>query len=395
LTLDSFGEKPPIYTTQEEYDEEVRELARQRILLSELKAALRSAYEQLPQAIEEYEGARAERQEQWKELRRITRRINYWHGKVLSARDQRNAFDVETGALLSSLRASFKESTIPKARTWRRMSPQQQRQFLRKLTRDHRAREAAIQKLKDTRDEKRRFYVQTMVYGQATEMYWSEQQDVVIKALNEQRELYRYLKDAVSELRKEIRELTDRKGRKGRISRCRDAIAVLEDEIPRKVVEEWVGDESSTGYDIYYNSVKKVYSVRKPRKGKQIVGELVREEKKIAIAYTASIKTGGGHDKDLTVEITTVTAVKEMGRSDISEVERQLDKATEKYMYEKKWDNLMPLFEKKGIEYNGEKQVEKANLYPFVVPDYDYAHIMIERRSKFIPSRTYEDTIML
>jgi len=108
-----------------------------------------------------------------------------------------------------------------------------------------------------------------------------------------------------------------------------------------------------------------------------------------------SIETSEGHDVPLTVEITTVTLVREKDLAAIAEVERQLDRKTMDYMVQNAWANLMPSFEKKGIEFNGEHHILNIRLYPFKVPDYPTAHLLIERKSRYIPDRKYEADISL
>jgi regulator of RNase E activity RraB len=165
------------------------------------------------------------------------------------------------------------------------------------------------------------------------------------------------------------------------------AIANEQKRITRKIIEQLIGDEATTGNNIFYRKDKKDYAIRKPN------GELVRTEKKIAIAFTASITTGGGHDKNLDVEITSVTMVAESDKNDIKAIELAIDRATIDYLIKNKWGNLMPLLEKKGIEYNGESQVRRH--YRFSIPDYHRGHVKVERKSKYIPEREYDGDISL
>jgi len=158
----------------------------------------------------------------------------------------------------------------------------------------------------------------------------------------------------------------------------------------KEVVEEVrLGDESCSGYTIFYRPRDKKYPVRKPAKPGE-VGELVRVEEEVAVAVTASIETGKGHDVPLMVEITAVTYVMEKTPEEINAVAESMLDGLIKWLHAQGWGALMHAFEKVGVEFNGRAHVEKAGLYPFTVPSYPTVHVIAERRSRYIPERTYQ-----
>jgi hypothetical protein len=169
------------------------------------------------------------------------------------------------------------------------------------------------------------------------------------------------------------------------IRRQRPIIRAAEEHLRRKVVEEFIGDEACSGYDIYYDPHAKIYRIRDPE-----THELIREDKKLAVALTASIETKVGHDVPITLEITAVTYVTKMGLTDLVTLDKAMEKTTMQWLRDQGWGALLHAFEKIGIEYNGETHVEAIKLYPFTVPDYPTLHFYVERKSRYIPKRIYE-----
>jgi hypothetical protein len=148
--------------------------------------------------------------------------------------------------------------------------------------------------------------------------------------------------------------------------------------------EELIGSEEETGYDIWFNLDTRTYMVREPK-----TYRLIREERKICIELTASMKTEGGHDP-ITCEITVTTYVSGMGLSDVTRVESEMERGLMDWLLAEGWGMLLHAFEVIGIAYNGEKTVEEARLYTWTVPDYPIAHVFMERKSAYIALRHYE-----
>lgn len=341
-TLESFGEKPPIYTTVEDYQREMKDLQNARARLPILEREIAVAQKELSEAEKEFLRAREEYDAKWRRLRQVTRNMRYWQTRIATLT-----------ARYEGLRAIG----------WRYLRGTQRPEY---------------QRLRGL-----------LPAAHARLMYWTDEQTTIINEINAERPRFTYLKDVILGISETLREL------RAEYNSVKANIATLEDQISRKVIEEWLGDEACSGNDIWWNALNKQYVVRKPRTKGQLIGELVRREKKLGITYTASIETGKGHDVPLTVEITTVTLVREKDLAAIAEVERQLDRKTMDYMVQNAWANLMPSFEKKGIEFNGEHHILNIRLYPFKVPDYPTAHLLIERKSRYIPDRKYEADISL
>lgn len=160
--------------------------------------------------------------------------------------------------------------------------------------------------------------------------------------------------------------------------------------LPPPLREELIGDESCSGYDIYFDLDEKIYVVRDPD-----TRELIRREYKIAVALTASIRTGVGHDVPITLEITAVTYISEMDSADIITLERTLETETMNWLREQGWGALLRAFEKIGVEFNGETHVDAVGLYPFRVPDFPRVHFYVERRSRYIKKRYYEGEVSI
>jgi hypothetical protein len=341
-TLESFGEKPPIYTTVEDYQREMKELSDARKRLGPLEKELADAQRELSEAEREFLRARDEYETKWRGLRQVTRNMRYWQTRIAALTTRYEAL---------------------RAIGWRYLRGSQRPEY---------------QRLRGL-----------LPAANARLMYWTDEQTTIINKINTERTGFTYLRDAVLGATATLQEL------RAEYNSVRTQIATLEDTISRKVIEEWLGDEACSGMDIFWNALDKQYVVRKPRVKDQLIGELVRREKKLGLTYTGSIETSEGHDVPLAVEITTVTLVREKDPAAIAEVERQLDRKTMDYMARNAWANLMPSFEKKGIEYNGEHHILKIRLYPFKVPDYPTAHLLIERKSRYIPDRKYEADISL
>ena len=139
--------------------------------------------------------------------------------------------------------------------------------------------------------------------------------------------------------------------------------------------EEWVSDESITGYDIYYRfTPDKKYPIRDEKKA------LVRVETKICMELTASIKTSGGHDVPVVVEITCTTYVKEKGLTEIIEAERKVNKGLQAWLLEHGWGAMMKAYEKVGVSYSGEHIIEERGWYTWSVPDFPKVHVVVEKK---------------
>lgn len=307
-----------------------------------LEKALFERQRELANIEKEFIAYRREYDEKWRRLRQVTRNIRYWE-KRIGTLNKRFADLRKTG--------------------WRNLKGPQRAEYQR------------IRGL--------------IPLGTARQMYWTDEQTTIINEINAERDKFNYLRDSIATLRAIIRD------ERREYSGLKLAVDTLQEDIPRKVVEEFLGDESCSGNDIYWNPLRKEYTVRKPKTKEQLIGDLVRRDKRLGVTYTASIETGKGHDVPLTVEITTVTFVREMDSAAIADVERRLDQKTMQHMTEHGWSNLMDAFEKKGIEYNGEQHIKNIKLYPFTVPEYPMAHIYIERKSRYIPERKYEQDISL
>jgi len=173
----------------------------------------------------------------------------------------------------------------------------------------------------------------------------------------------------------------------------REVIRAAEAQIKLKVLEEWIGDEACSGYDIYYGMEYSeaegrevgVYQIRDPD-----THELIRTDDKLAVAMSASISTDVGHDVPITLEIMAVTFVREMNLTDLTRLDTAMERATMDWLKEQGWGALLHAFEKIGVEYNGETHVKAVKLYPFTVPDYPTIHFIVERRSRYVKERTYE-----
>jgi len=182
-------------------------------------------------------------------------------------------------------------------------------------------------------------------------------------------------------------------------ARLEEEIEAERERISRKVVvvEELLGDESCSGYRIYWRPREEDYAVRKPAPEGEI-GELVRTEKRIAVAVTYSLSTEVGHDVPLELEIMCVTYMAGMGKSEIEAAvakDGPIELGLKKWLLEQGWaPELMDAVEKIGVEYNGEKHVDARALYDFTVPDWGMVHVVVERRSRYIPERRYEGEFM-
>lgn len=358
--------KPPIFTTFEDYQREVADLAKFEARLPLLEREIGVQENTLAALRAEFEAFRRDYDEKWRRLRQVTRNIRYWDNRL-------DILKKELASLQpyhSYLERSRNPSLSPVERyisgqTARRLKP-------RGYTEIH------YQRLKGI-----------IPIAEARRIYWTNEQTVVINQINALRDRYNYLRDNIEAVTSYIRQL------RREYAGVQAAINKLKDEIPRKVIEQLIGDEACSGNTIFYTALRKEYVVRKPKHGEQLIGDLVRREKKLGLTYTASIETGEGHDVPLDVEITAVTLVKEMEKDDVLTVEREMDKAVIRHLMETNWDNLMPSFEKKGVEYNGEQHIRNIHLYPFRVPDYPTAHVLVERKSRYIPKRTYEADITL
>jgi len=147
--------------------------------------------------------------------------------------------------------------------------------------------------------------------------------------------------------------------------------------------EEWISTEECSGLDIYYNTETKKYVIRDPD-----TLEKLREDKKIAMELTASIKTSGGHDKPVVVEITATTYLKEKDSAETIATEKQVNTALKDWLTEQGWERLIHAYEKVGVAYNGETHVKTVGRYPWEIPDHPKVHALVEKKKP--RSRTYE-----
>jgi len=147
--------------------------------------------------------------------------------------------------------------------------------------------------------------------------------------------------------------------------------------------EEWISPEECSGMNIYYNTETKKYVIRDPD-----TAEKLREDVKIALELTASIKTRGGHDKPLIVEITVTTYLKQKGSAELIKTEKKVNEALQKWLTEQGWGNLIHAYQKVGVAYNGETHVLTVGRYPWEIPDYPQVHVLVEKKKP--RKRTYE-----
>jgi len=138
--------------------------------------------------------------------------------------------------------------------------------------------------------------------------------------------------------------------------------------------EEWVSDESITGYDIYYRFTDKKYPIRDEKKA------LVRVETKICMEITASISTSEGHDRPVVVEITCTTYVKEMDLSALIQAEKKVEQGLIEWLKSQGWGSLIHAFEKTGVSYSGEHIIEERGWYTWTPPDYPKVHVVVEKK---------------
>ena len=81
-TLESFGEKPPIYTTVEDYQREMKDLQNARARLDVLEKDLAASQKDLSEAEREFLHAREEYETKWRRLRQVTRNMRYWQTRI-------------------------------------------------------------------------------------------------------------------------------------------------------------------------------------------------------------------------------------------------------------------------------------------------------------------------
>lgn len=146
---------------------------------------------------------------------------------------------------------------------------------------------------------------------------------------------------------------------------------------------EWISTEECTGYDIYFNPETLKYIIRDPE-----TKEIIREETKIAMELTASIKTSGGHDKPVVVEITATTYLKEKDSAEVIATEKQVNTALTDWLTEQGWERLIHAYEKVGSAYNSETHIRKVGRYPWEIPSYPKVHVLVEKKKP--RKRTYE-----
>jgi hypothetical protein len=200
--------------------------------------------------------------------------------------------------------------------------------------------------------------------------------------------------------------------------------------------EEYIGDEETTGFDIYYNVEEEKYKIRdstvihiryrygryRPSQELKVPDEidkeeasrlvesgyaewkLVRTEDKLLIEVTCSLEDYiEGHDIPITLELTGITLVEKMGIADISKLTARnspIEKAVTKWLEDMVRDR--PL-EKPGwtklaksligtIDYAFMGQSEEPKRgYPCPkgAPDYPKIGVWLERRSRYIEYRKY------
>jgi len=101
--------------------------------------------------------------------------------------------------------------------------------------------------------------------------------------------------------------------------------------IASKLVKlEYIGIDSETGHDIYYDKIRKEYVVRDER------GNEIKRSETLELDYTYSIETHTSHGKpiDFAAEITGKTFVKGKDRKGVEEVEKGIQKTLKEWIKE-------------------------------------------------------------
>ena len=148
--------------------------------------------------------------------------------------------------------------------------------------------------------------------------------------------------------------------------------------------------ESITGYEIYWFEDGETYVVWDPK-----AKAIVRMEDSIVIELTGSLDTDTGHDVPLVVEVTATTYVTGISPEDIESITSKrgpLEGGLIKWLISKDWGFIIDAWMRTGLSYNGRMLIEERHWYPYDVPAWTKVHALVERSSKYVPDRSYEDT---
>jgi len=159
--------------------------------------------------------------------------------------------------------------------------------------------------------------------------------------------------------------------------------------LARKIIAEYISIEETTGYLIFYSHEMTRYLIANPD-----TRELLRIEKGIVIETTGAIETEvGSTDTPISLEITAITNVEEMGLSDIERIIRAdgpIESAILEWMKREGWGPLARKMDPESIShaFMGKAEEPKRN-YITTAPKYPKIAVWMERRSRYIPYRRY------
>lgn len=172
--------KPPIFTTKDEYDDEVKELGTFRAELANLGIQLVEYQQQLAAAQEEYYRAQAQYDARYAENRALARNARYWEDRInlfQGMHDSNNTY-----------RYWQERGQEPRLSATER--------YISRLT---------AERLKPPRGFEAERVDSLLVLAQAREQYWRDEQEKVITQINDQRANVHYLHDTVTSLHSDIR----------------------------------------------------------------------------------------------------------------------------------------------------------------------------------------------
>lgn len=172
--------KPPIFTTREEYNAEVKELAAFRREFANLNVQLLNYQQQFTAAQAEASRAQAQYNARYAENRTLARNARYWDDRI---------------SLFKGVQAS--NATY---RFWQERSQDPRLS----ATERYISRETA-RRLKPARGQEEGRIESLLVLAQAREQYWRSEQEKVIAQINAQRDNVHYLNNVALELRSDIR----------------------------------------------------------------------------------------------------------------------------------------------------------------------------------------------